>query len=205
MKVCSLQRLFFLGGAVVLTFGVLLLPFAMTSSLSDVFTRIFPVNRGLFEDKVANFWCSLSVLVKVRNLFDTATLVKLSGVLTLVGCAPSCINVLGRPSGDRLLFALFSCSMCFFLTSFQVHEKNILLPLMPLLLLTPQYVAWGMWCAQIMTFSLFPLLEKDGLVIAYIATSAIWLALRATFSVKDARPTWVVIMMRVRAAVSRDF
>ena len=30
--------------------------------------RLFPFARGLFEDKVANVWCSLDVVLKLRNL-----------------------------------------------------------------------------------------------------------------------------------------
>jgi len=31
--------------------------------LRAVFSRVFPFNRGLFEDKVANFWCISSIVV----------------------------------------------------------------------------------------------------------------------------------------------
>jgi hypothetical protein len=32
-----------------------------------VVSRIFPIQRGLFEDKVANFWCCLDLFVKLRR------------------------------------------------------------------------------------------------------------------------------------------
>jgi alpha-1,3-glucosyltransferase len=32
-----------------------------------VLGRLFPLQRGLFEDKVANFWYTLSVLVDLRQ------------------------------------------------------------------------------------------------------------------------------------------
>ena len=44
---------------------------------SSVLHRVFPFQRGLFEDKVANFWCCVSVLVKVRDLFEIPTLIRI--------------------------------------------------------------------------------------------------------------------------------
>ncbi len=35
---------------------------------------MFPIGRGVFEDKVANFWCSLSVVIKVKSLLPPASL-----------------------------------------------------------------------------------------------------------------------------------
>jgi alpha-1,3-glucosyltransferase len=53
-----------------------LMPFYITGTLNDVFTRVFPVTRGLYEDKVATVWCSLSPLLKlqVRRNPSTRTL-----------------------------------------------------------------------------------------------------------------------------------
>ena len=49
-------------------------------SLEDVqqiLIRVFPVQRGLYEDKVANVWCMLSVVIKMRELFELDTLIKI--------------------------------------------------------------------------------------------------------------------------------
>lgn len=35
--------------------------------LSQVIIRMFPFGRGLFEDKVANFWCAFNVVYKLRD------------------------------------------------------------------------------------------------------------------------------------------
>jgi alpha-1,3-glucosyltransferase len=43
-----------------------LLPFYFTATLNDVFSRVFPVTRGLYEDKVATVWCALSPLLKLQ-------------------------------------------------------------------------------------------------------------------------------------------
>lgn len=77
----ALGKLVSLGAAVVATMALCWLPFL--GSLEDamhVVQRVFPVQRGLFEDKVANFWCAVSPLVKFRSLFDQSTLVKFSCV-----------------------------------------------------------------------------------------------------------------------------
>ena len=49
----------------------------------QVLFRVFPVQRGLYEDKVANFWCASSVFIKFKNLFDLQTLVRLRCVVAL--------------------------------------------------------------------------------------------------------------------------
>lgn len=58
----------------------------------------------------------------------------------------------------------------------QVHEKSILLALLPVTLLAfdqPVVAAWlPVWAA----LSMYPLLRKDGLSIAYLACLLLWLA-----------------------------
>jgi hypothetical protein len=124
------------------------------SNLLQVVSRIFPFARGLFEDKVANFWCALNVVVKLREMASIATLAKLCLVVTVIAILPGVVSlvwtsyVLGARGGSSiggprgvpptiklLPHALFVSSMAFFLFSFQVHEKSILLPLWPLTLL----------------------------------------------------------------------
>lgn len=107
-------------------------------------------------------WCALNVVVKLRDLVPTSTLAKLALVATGTALLPSVAAVLwvsyrlGReravsgtgtgaakaaaPGGAAptillVPHALFLSAMAFFLLSFQVHEKSILLPLMPLTLL----------------------------------------------------------------------
>jgi alpha-1,3-glucosyltransferase len=135
-----------------LLFSPWLPPFTSLSSILIPIGRIFPFNRGLFEDKVANFWCASDVVLKWRRWISKDTLVRLSAVLTAIGFTPAVIGMMysgwalsGRAREDRttarppmlqlLPYALLTSSMSFFLFSFQVHEKTILLPLMPLTLL----------------------------------------------------------------------
>lgn len=48
-----------------------------TDTIGQGFHRIFPFSRGLWEDKVANFWCATNIFIKWRHLYSTSTLQKL--------------------------------------------------------------------------------------------------------------------------------
>ncbi len=137
-------------GTFVLLFLPFLPPLAPISAILDPITRIFPFNRGIFEDKVANFWCASNVVVKWRHWASQSALMRLSTLLTFVGflgAAIAPIRAWLRLRNEKrstevpsvmqavLLLALLNSSMSFFLFSFQVHEKTILLPLLPLTLL----------------------------------------------------------------------
>jgi alpha-1,3-glucosyltransferase len=132
-------------------------PFASFSAVLNPISRIFPFDRGLFEDKVANFWCASNVIFKWKAWASRGFLVKVSTFLTALGFLPAVVgllragiqhsqNVNKQAVGDAvgkertpflplLTYALLSSSMSFFLFSFQVHEKTILLPLLPITLL----------------------------------------------------------------------
>ena len=59
----------------------------------------------------------------------------------------------------------------------QVHEKSILLPLMPVMLMGPDQPILSRWLPAVACFSMYPLLKKDGLTLAYIALLLLWGAL----------------------------
>lgn len=133
--------------------------------------RIFPFARGIFEDKVANFWCVSNIFIKYRNLFTQKDLQLYSLLATVIGLLPSFIITFLYPKRHLLPYALAACSMSFFLFSFQVHEKTILLPLLPITLL---YTSrdWNVlslvcWINNVALFTLWPLLKKDNLVLQY--------------------------------------
>jgi len=196
-----LPRLTYLGTVTIGSFAILFLPFLSPSSLPQVITRIFPFNRGLFEDKVANFWCASDVIFKWRNIgfLGRTGLVRLSGALTLLGFLPSVLSLIYGgwsrrlqaprravdedaqcPTIPLLPFALYTCSMSFFLFSFQVHEKSVLLPLLPLTIIlssaTPGSVTWD-WAVlvnNVAIFSMMPLLQRDGLTIQAYAVTLFW-------------------------------
>ncbi|XP_076133973.1 dolichyl pyrophosphate Man9GlcNAc2 alpha-1,3-glucosyltransferase isoform X2 [Alosa pseudoharengus] len=109
---------------VLVTFAFCWLPFLLDSrQVLQVVHRLFPVARGLFEDKVANAWCSLNVLIKIKTLMTMETQLSLRPVCLLLGDIP--------------LVAIY------FL--------------------------------QVSTFSMLPLLLKDGLLLPYAVTSLAFL------------------------------
>jgi len=159
---------------------------------------------------VANFWCASNVVMKWKKWAAQDILVKASAALTLLGFFPSVavmakaawdLSVWVNPtrtaeenSNDKeyasssshttilplLPYALLNSSMSFFLFSFQVHEKTILLPLMPLMLLfsgaTPDspVFLWGALGCNTAVFSMWPLLRKDGLSVQYFVSMLLW-------------------------------
>jgi alpha-1,3-glucosyltransferase len=158
-----ISHLFNIGMVTIATFALVFSPFLFSPVLLlQSLHRIFPFARGLFEDKVANFWCALNIVIKLRDIASVSTLAKLALLTTLLAILPGVVgliwisNEVGRrrranevkwpetvlPEGTGITptlillpHALFVSSMAFFLFSFQVHEKSILLPLMPLTLL----------------------------------------------------------------------
>ncbi|KAJ7044140.1 glycosyltransferase family 57 protein [Mycena alexandri] len=171
-------------------------PFAPISAILDPISRIFPFARGLFEDKVANFWCASNVVFKWKNWASSGFLVKLSASLTALGFLPNVLVFLRiawqtqltpgakppphPPILSLLPYALLTSSMSFFLFSFQVHEKTILLPLLPITLLLSgapldsTVFGWGALVNNVAVFSMWPLLKRDGLGVQYIALTILW-------------------------------
>lgn len=137
-------------------------------AIAQVVTRIFPFNRGLFEDKVANFWFSLSIFYKYRKIYSIEKLLQASTLLTLTCSLPAGLYLLFRPNLRSFKYALVTTSMAFFLFSFQVHEKTILVPALPILLLCREHPMAANWFIVISTFSLQPLLMKDGQLVPYM-------------------------------------
>ena len=70
-----------LGVTVAVTFGAIFYPFYAHAGGMDgvvqVVRRLFPFERGLYEDKVANFWCALRVAVKLEKIFPLDILVNI--------------------------------------------------------------------------------------------------------------------------------
>ncbi|VEU20810.1 DEKNAAC101745 [Brettanomyces naardenensis] len=180
----DLQRLIAIGCTVILTLGIQIAPFVLFGGLDQlrqILLRMFPFDRGLFEDKVANFWCATNVVIKYKQVFTTDQLKKLSLVLTLLGISPSCAAIFFRTRKELLAWCLASCSMAFYLFSFQVHEKSILLPWMPITLLLnevdPDVISMVCWFSNIALFSMWPLLKRDELIIQYFVLGVLsnWL------------------------------
>ncbi|AGO11264.1 AaceriACR004Wp [[Ashbya] aceris (nom. inval.)] len=160
--------------ATLIAFGALYAPLYLLGNVGAILQsvhRVFPFERGLFEDKVANFWCVTNVLVKYKTKYSTSQLKLFSLGLTSIGMLPSLIITFLHPKKFMLPYALAACSMSFFLFGFQVHEKTILVPLLPITLLYTS-TDWNVlsmvaWINNIALFTLWPLLKKDGLCLQY--------------------------------------
>jgi alpha-1,3-glucosyltransferase len=197
-----LSRFLSLGVTVISTFWILWTPF-ITFGPSQIATtpwdrilhilrRIFPFERGLFEGKVANIWCALNTRpISIRDRIDPSLQSIVAFALTLGMIAPSCYSMLRLGMHDvksvgsgmeqnqwiRLLWGTASCSLGFFLASFQVHEKSILMALAPCTLLLWQDPAFVEWFSIVCTWSLWPLLQVDRLQVPYTCSLIIFIAL----------------------------
>ena len=155
--------------------GVILL------QLSQSMHRCFPFARGLFEDKVANFWCALNTVFKLKKFEGLVPLPRLSLFATFIAVLPSSLVIGAIPKKSLLPYALASSAWGFFLFSFQVHEKSVLLPLLPMTLLlasknglSKEYRAWIGWANLVGCWTMFPLLKKDELKTPYVVVSLLW-------------------------------
>ena len=108
---------------------------------------------------------------------------------TLAAVLPISIHLGIAPSRRRFLYAMINSSLAFFLFSFQVHEKSILLPLLPVsLLVLEEPVATTMF-VNVAMFSMFPLLKREGLTLAYYLTTIMWNYLVGGYSLNTAFTT----------------
>uniref|UniRef100_A0A8C0ZQ24 Alpha-1,3-glucosyltransferase n=1 Tax=Castor canadensis TaxID=51338 RepID=A0A8C0ZQ24_CASCN len=151
---------------VVASFTLCWLPFFTEREQTlQVLRRLFPVDRGLFEAcKVANIWCSFSVTQFIYNFISYSPQL-LSNFLL-----PACIKLTLQPSPKGFKFTLVICALSFFLFSFQVHEKSILLVSLPVCLVLNEIPFMSTWFLLVSTFSMLPLLLKDELLMPSVVT-----------------------------------
>ncbi len=166
-----------IGGVTVVTFAPWITSW---ERMVEVGRRLFPVGRGIYEDKVANFWCSISVLVKVQRLWEKETLVLVCALVTVLFSLPFCAAMFGRRREEEFVLACAGCALAAFLFSFQVHEKQVLLPLVALALVHDSYPRMTLWMSMAASMSLFPLLVREGLVLPYIVVNTLHLAVVGT-------------------------
>ena len=171
--------------SVVATMIVVWLPFLSSAeSALQVVSRIFPFARGVFEDKVANFWCTLNILVKIKTLLPVSTMAAVSLATTFGLSMVSNLHLFSRPTVNNFLVSLVNTSIVFYLFSFQVHEKSILLAAIPVGLFACGAGRSGgfgryssivsVWFMAMSTFSMFPLLARDGLALPAVALTVFY-------------------------------
>ncbi|KAF8895501.1 ALG6, ALG8 glycosyltransferase family-domain-containing protein [Infundibulicybe gibba] len=191
-------RLFLkLGLATVLTLIVLFLPYLPgPRTLAPPLTRIFPLARGLFEDKVANFWCLTNIVIKWRVRFTQPALVRMAAAGTALGFLPAAA-LMGRAGWVlRLPPAVATPSTngtAATAATTKVPAPNAhppFLPLLPYALLTSSLASsylhsnaatpgadtweWGVLLCNVGAASMWPLLKKDGLGLQYAVLLVLW-------------------------------
>lgn len=172
--VTALKTLTILVLSVTITFLILWVPFISDpKQIFQVIYRIFPLERGVFEDKVSNIWCVINVFYKLRNI-NNKTMATTCLLTTFITVLPTCLDLLKNPSKIKCLLSLINCSLSFFLFSFQVHEKSILLVAIPVLMYAPQNPFMCTWFVSLTTFSMLPLLIRDNLLVPFISLSLIY-------------------------------
>lgn len=145
--------------------------------IKQIVIRMFPFQRGLFEDKVANFWCTSNLVIKYKTVFTPNQLQKLSLLLTVLSILPPGLMIFFKNitkfnnPPQSIIYGFSATAWGFYLFSFQVHEKTVLVPLIPTSLLfvlnDHDTISVIQWINNIATFSLFPLLKKDELTLQY--------------------------------------
>lgn len=142
--------------------------------------RIFPFARGLFEDKVANIWCAIHTFHKL-NRYPRVMLQRAALAATSVAISLPCLILFLKPKKSLLPLGLAATSWGFFLCSYQVHEKNVLLPLLPMTVLLsgergllPEVRAWVGLANILGAWTMFPLLKRDELRVPYFVITLLW-------------------------------
>lgn len=212
-------RLLSIGITVIISFLAVLSPFfyfttsgKLFTTLQQILIRVFPFQRGLFEDKVANFWCTSNLIIKYRNIFSQQQLTQISLAATLVAIAPPCCMIIYKNMFAKgflnhyakvnkhiaVIYGFAATSWAFYLFSFQVHEKTVLVPLLPSTLLyvldDGNTIAMVQWINNIAVYSMWPLLKKDGLALQYVVVIALSNFLVRGFLLPQKNIFWTVVI-----------
>lgn len=154
--------------------------YPVVAQLVQLVHRVFPFARGLFEDKVANFWCALNVVVKIKN-YPVELLQRGAALTTLLAIIPPNFIIFLRPRKTTLPLAFAATAWGFFLFSWQVHEKSVLLPLLPMTLLLAgkhglnrEIRVWVGFANILGAWTMFPLLSRVDLRVPYAVLTLLW-------------------------------
>ena len=183
----DLMGLVKLGSCVVAVFGASFGPFL--NHLPQLFSRLFPVQRGLCHAYWApNFWALYNLLdISLSKAFQILGFLPKSGVhplmsglvqqadflilpnvspahcatLTLVTLTPALVKLFKHPSPQLFLRSVTAAAFTSFFLGYHVHEKAILVILVPYALLVFSNLQSGkdfFFLSFLGTYSLFPLL-----------------------------------------------
>ena len=167
--------------------------------LLHVLHRMFPFQRGLFEGKVSNLWCALSIKpISIRQRLPEGIQPLVALGMTLLLILPACYTLFligQQQSSSRkqdwklLLWGSASTALAFFLASFQVHEKSILMALAPITLLVWEDATFVSWFCVVATWTLWPLIRVDRLEVAYFCTIVIFSTIVWLFAMSNTNQT----------------
>jgi alpha-1,3-glucosyltransferase len=148
--------------------------------LAQSIHRVFPFARGLFEDKVANIWCAIHTFHKLHQ-YPSEYLQRAALLATLAAISVPCLILFLKPRKELLPLGFAATSWGFFLCSYQVHEKNVLLPLLPMTILLsgesgllPSTRTWVGIANMLGVWTMFPLLQRDELRVPYFVITLLW-------------------------------
>lgn len=191
----------------------------IVEQLVQMVHRVFPLARGLFEDKVANFWCAANVVIKLRN-YPPELLQQASLVATLAFSLLPNLILFFKPKKELLPLAFATTAWAFFLFSFQVHEKSVLLPLMPMTLLLVgnnglgrETRAWVGFANILGSWTMFPLLQRVDLRVPYAVLTLLWayllglppVSLGTYFPGTSSFAQWVTFLMHTAFYLAMGF
>ena len=139
----AMKRIALLGIVVLTTTFIVFLPLladcesysCVAHRVVFILRRIFPFWRGAFEDYVSNFWVAINPIMRLRNasIEQLEIARSFSTVLTLAASLVPCWAILRNPRIERFPVVLAAVSLDFYLFSWLVHEKAVLLPLTSML------------------------------------------------------------------------
>lgn len=204
------------GAPVLAVFGALWAPFCAAGAhgaaeglagcaagVRAVAARLFPLARGLFEDKVANLWCALEPTLRLRrSLFGAAAVTgahsrvaALCAAATAALLAPTLLALwwlaVRAPPPHALTrvyaLALFNSALSFFLAAYQVHEKSVLLPALWAAALAGHFPLLSHAFGVVAAWTLWPLFRADGCLAAATAATVAWAVLSWPWDVRHSR------------------
>ena len=165
-------------GSGAVTCMILWTPWLSFDDIFIVLKRIFPISRGVFQDKVASFWFVLTIFFKFQNFLSVSTISAMTAVTTLIMSCPFLFLLWKHRNPQSFLLSLSGVSLSFYLFSYHVHEKTILVPLLPITFATifnnPMVFQFSIILS---TFSMYPLLVQDGLVLPYFVLQTLFYVL----------------------------